>query len=72
MPICVSNSQNMDMPILDEGTEIFKALKHLNTLILSLKNPLGTRDNPARVCRDLYNCEQKMYDGEKSNSQAAS
>uniref|UniRef100_A0A8C4F0K8 Collagen, type XXVII, alpha 1b n=1 Tax=Dicentrarchus labrax TaxID=13489 RepID=A0A8C4F0K8_DICLA len=54
---------SMDMPMLDQSTEIFKTLQHLSTLIQSLKNPLGTRDNPARICRDLYNCEQRMYDG---------
>lgn len=52
--------------MLDQGTEIFKTLQHLSTLIQSLKNPLGTRDNPARICRDLYNCEQRMYDGEET------
>lgn len=52
--------------MLDQGTEIFKTLQHLSTLIQSLKNPLGTHDNPARICRDLYNCEQRMYDGEET------
>lgn len=50
--------------MLDQGNEIFKTLQHLSTLIQSLKNPLGTRDNPARICQDLYNCEHRMYDGE--------
>uniref|UniRef100_A0A671XMP9 Collagen, type XXVII, alpha 1b n=1 Tax=Sparus aurata TaxID=8175 RepID=A0A671XMP9_SPAAU len=63
MPLFMSNYQRMDMPMLDQGTEILKTLQHLSTLIQSLKNPLGTRDNPARICRDLYNCEQRMYDG---------
>lgn len=58
----------MDLPMLDQSTEIFKTLQHLSTLIQSLKNPLGTRDNPARICRDLYNCEQRMYDGEETMS----
>lgn len=62
------NYQSMDLPMLDQGTEIFKTLQHLSTLIQSLKNPLGTRDNPARICRDLYNCEQRMYDGEETMS----
>lgn len=56
----------MDLPMLDQGTEILKTLHHLSTLIHSLKNPLGTRRNPARTCLDLYNCEQRMYDGEES------
>lgn len=50
--------------MLDQGTEIFKTLQHLSTVIQSLRNPLGTRDNPARICRDLYNCEQRLRDGE--------
>uniref|UniRef100_A0A3P8SPK1 Collagen, type XXVII, alpha 1b n=1 Tax=Amphiprion percula TaxID=161767 RepID=A0A3P8SPK1_AMPPE len=57
------NYHTMDLLMLDQSTEIFKTLQHLSTLIQSLKNPLGTRDNPARICRDLYNCEQRMYDG---------
>ncbi|KAF3851335.1 hypothetical protein F7725_013107 [Dissostichus mawsoni] len=55
--------ESVEMPMLDQGTEIFKTLQHLSTLIQSLKNPLGTRDNPARICRDLYNCEQRLHDG---------
>lgn len=48
-----------------QGTEIFKTLHYLSTLIQSLKNPLGTHDNPARICRDLKDCEQRMNDGEE-------
>lgn len=49
--------------MLDQGAEIFKTLHYLSNLIQTLKNPLGTRDNPARICRDLYSCEQKLNDG---------
>lgn len=49
--------------MLDQGAEIFKTLHYLSNLIQSLKNPLGTRDNPARICRDLHSCEQKLNDG---------
>lgn len=55
--------ENMDWPFLDQGSGIFRTLQRLSTLIQSLKNPLGNRDNPARICRDLYNCEQRMNDG---------
>lgn len=55
----------MDWPFLDQGSGIFRTLQRLSTLIQSLKNPLGNRDNPARICRDLYNCEQRMNDGEE-------
>lgn len=54
----------MDLHHLDQGTAIFKTLQHISTMIQSLKNPVGTRDNPARICRDLYNCEEKMNDGD--------
>lgn len=66
MQIFMSTCQSMDLPLLDQGTEVFRTLQHLSSLIQSLKNPLGTRDNPARICRDLYNCEQRIYDGEKT------
>lgn len=62
--ICV-HWQNVDWPFLDQGSGIFRTLQRLSTLIQSLKNPLGNRDNPARICRDLYNCEQRMNDGEE-------
>lgn len=58
------NKPVMDLPTLDQGAEIFKTLHYLSNLIQSLKNPLGTRDNPARICRDLHSCEQKLNDGE--------
>lgn len=61
-----SNCQSIDPPLLEEGAGIFKTLQHLSNLIQSLKNPVGTRENPARICRDLYNCEQRMYDGEET------
>lgn len=56
----------MDLPMLDQGAEIFKTLHYLTNLIQSLKNPLGTRENPARICRDLLSCEQKLNDGMQS------
>ncbi|ELW70611.1 Collagen alpha-1(XXVII) chain, partial [Tupaia chinensis] len=49
--------------VLDQGGEIFKTLHYLSNLIQSIKTPLGTKENPARVCRDLMDCEQKMADG---------
>lgn len=49
--------------MLDQGGEIFKTLHYLSNLIQSIKTPLGTKENPARVCRDLMACEQKMADG---------
>ncbi|KFO26768.1 Collagen alpha-1(XXVII) chain [Fukomys damarensis] len=52
-----------DRLVMDQGGEIFKTLHYLSNLIQSIKTPLGTKENPARVCRDLMDCEQKMVDG---------
>lgn len=56
-------SSHPDRLVLDQGGEIFKTLHYLSHLIQSIKTPLGTKENPARVCRDLMDCEQKMADG---------
>ncbi|XP_054141470.1 collagen alpha-1(XXIV) chain-like [Melozone crissalis] len=55
--------QNTEVTLLDQSTEIFKTLHYLSNLLHSIKNPLGTRDNPARICRDLLHCEPKVADG---------
>lgn len=52
--------------MLDQGGEIFRTLHYLSNLIQSIKTPLGTKENPARVCRDLMGCEQKMADGTRA------
>lgn len=59
--------QNTEVTLLDHSAEIFKTLHYLSNLLHSIKNPLGTRDNPARVCRDLLNCERKVSDGKSSS-----
>lgn len=48
---------------MEQGVEILKTLHYLSTLIQGIKNPMGSRENPARICRDLLNCEQKVADG---------
>lgn len=58
--------QNTEVSILDFSTEIFKTLHYLTDLMCSIKNPPGTRDNPARICRDLLDCERKVADGTSS------
>ncbi|CAH2310409.1 collagen alpha-1(XXIV) chain [Pelobates cultripes] len=59
----MENYQNTQLTILDFSTEIFKTLHYLTDLMHSIKNPPGTRDNPARICRDLLNCDRKVSDG---------
>lgn len=56
--------EDTDFLMLDQGTQIFKTLHYLSTLIHSIKNPLGTQENPARMCRDLFECEHRLNDGE--------
>lgn len=55
--------QNTEVTLIDYSAEIFKTLNYLSNLLHSIKNPLGTRDNPARICKDLLNCEHKVSDG---------
>lgn len=55
--------QNTEATLTDYSAEIFKTLNYLSNLLRSIKNPLGTRDNPARTCKDLLNCEHKVSDG---------
>lgn len=49
--------------MLDQSLEIFKTLQHLSTLVHSLKHPVGDHNNPVRICKDLYNCAQRLEDG---------
>lgn len=44
--------------------EILKTLRYLSSVVESIKKPLGTRENPARVCKDLLDCHHKLKDGE--------
>lgn len=55
--------QNTEVTLIDHSAEIFETLNYLSNLLHSIKNPLGTRDNPARICKDLLNCEHKVSDG---------
>ncbi|XP_035665505.1 collagen alpha-1(V) chain-like [Branchiostoma floridae] len=43
--------------------EIFGSLNSLKIEIEQMKAPLGTRDNPARTCKDLYMCHKTFPDG---------
>lgn len=48
----------------DQNTEVLKTLQYLSSVIESIKQPLGTKENPARVCKDLLDCQHKLKDGE--------
>lgn len=64
--LCICFQQGYGHPdrlVLDQGREIFRTLHYLSNLIQSIKTPLGTKENPARVCRDLMDCEKMMVDG---------
>lgn len=56
--------QNTEISLLEQNTEILKTLHYLSSVIESIKKPLGTRENPARVCKDLLDCRHKLKDGE--------
>lgn len=60
--------QNTEMSQPDQHTEILKTLRYLSSVIESIKKPLGTRENPARVCKDLLDCQHKLKDGKSLNS----
>ncbi|KAK5930509.1 hypothetical protein CgunFtcFv8_026737 [Champsocephalus gunnari] len=55
--------QNTEMSLPEQNTEILKTLHYLSSVIESIKTPLGTRENPARVCKDLMECDHKLKDG---------
>lgn len=62
--------QNTEVTLIDHSAEIFKTLAYLSSLLSSMKSPLGTRDNPARICKDLLSCEYKLSDGKSVSSES--
>ncbi|XP_006814339.1 collagen alpha-1(XXVII) chain-like [Saccoglossus kowalevskii] len=44
-------------------SEIFSTLYYLESYLKSLKYPAGSRENPARTCRDLVECRLVEKDG---------
>lgn len=62
LPI-LQSYQNIDMVQADQNSDIFKTLRYLSSVIESIKKPIGTRENPARFCRDMLDCQQKLADG---------
>lgn len=63
-PILTQSFLNTEMSLPDQNMEILKTLRYLSSVIESIKKPLGTRENPARVCKDLLDCHHKLKDGE--------
>ncbi|KAG7272158.1 hypothetical protein CRUP_010227, partial [Coryphaenoides rupestris] len=55
--------QSTEKAAPDHNSDILKTLHYLSGVIESIKKPLGTRENPARVCKDLLDCQHKMSDG---------
>lgn len=52
-----------EISLPDQNMEILKTLHYISTVIERIKKPLGTRENPARVCKDLLDCHYKLDDG---------
>lgn len=46
-----------------DNTEIRTALASLDKQIHNIKSPQGTKDNPARTCKDLFLCNTEFEDG---------
>lgn len=63
-PFLTKSFQNSEITLADQNTEILKTLRYLSSVIESIKKPLGTKENPARVCKDLLDCQHKLKDGE--------
>lgn len=52
------------MDYADGMEEIFGSLNSLKLEIEQMKHPMGTQNNPARTCKDLYLCHPDFPDGE--------
>merc|ERR1719191_1970018 len=57
------DADGMDYPNGSELGEIFAALESLKQELQMMKEPMGTADNPARSCRDLWLCHPDYQDG---------
>ncbi|KAJ0019895.1 hypothetical protein NQD34_007464 [Periophthalmus magnuspinnatus] len=57
------NYHDTERAMLDQSTDVLQTLQHLSTFLHSLKEPVGNRDSPVRICKDLHNCQRKMKDG---------
>jgi collagen type V/XI/XXIV/XXVII alpha len=57
------DSAELDYPNGSELGEIFAALESLKQELQMMKEPMGTVDNPARSCRDLWLCHPDYPDG---------
>lgn len=55
--------QNTAGSLSERSAEIFRTLQYLSGVMDGMKTPLGTRENPARFCRDLLDCRHTMSDG---------
>merc|ERR1712242_110009 len=58
------DSGDMEYPNGSELGEIFAALESLKQELQMMKEPMGTKGNPARSCRDLWLCHQDFPDGD--------
>ncbi len=47
--------------------DVFYLMRYIFQYIDGIKHPLGTRDIPARTCRDLIGCHKGMADGKEKH-----
>ncbi|KAI5609246.1 collagen alpha-1(XXVII) chain B isoform X2 [Silurus asotus] len=57
------NYQNAEASVSQQNVEVLRTLHYLSSVISDIKSPAGTRENPARFCKDLLNCKPTMADG---------
>ncbi|KAK3547779.1 hypothetical protein QTP86_029937 [Hemibagrus guttatus] len=55
--------QNTEASMSEQNSEALRTLHYLSTVFSDIRTPAGTRENPARFCKDLLNCRFNMADG---------
>ncbi|KAI4883878.1 hypothetical protein NFI96_003817 [Prochilodus magdalenae] len=55
--------QNTEVSLEEQSSEVFRTLDYLSSVIANIRTPMGTRENPARFCKDLLDCQHDMADG---------
>lgn len=60
----VPGFDELPLPYVKAMEVLFSSLDQLQTDVEGIKKPNGTKDNPARTCKDLLMCHPKTQDGQ--------